>query len=86
MDAGLHADANLGEISDSVHGLCQSRLCSPLSPKIGFSVRLREDSRGADEVPGGKRKAGVPVVLLRSDVLSEKSESDYEKRMGGLFT
>ena len=86
MDTGLHADANLGEVPDSVHRLRESRLCSPPGPKIGLSVRLREDSRGTDEVPGGKRKACVSVVLLRSDILSQRSESDYKKRIGGLFT
>ncbi len=69
MDAGLHADTNLREVSDSVHGLRKSSFrCSP-GPKISFCVRLWKDSRGTDEVPGGEGKACVPVVLLRSNIL-----------------
>ena len=36
---------------------------------------MRENTRSPNKVPSSKREAGVPVVLLRSDVLKQKSDT-----------
>lgn len=64
----VRADADFGKVAARVLGLGETGFSSLLRPQVGFCVRLREDARRADEVPGGEGEASGGVVLLGGDV------------------
>lgn len=77
-------NSNLQEIANGVHCLDKISLGGSLRPKVSLRIGLREDARGADEVPRGQREACVSMILLRRDVLTDKirerGNQDLKKR------
>lgn len=65
----LRAYSHLEEISDSVHRFGKSRIRSSFCPKVRLGVRLWKYPWRPNKIPCCESKAGITMILLRSDIL-----------------